>query len=125
MKFVCLIHVDPAKFVGITAAEQQALDADCLAGDRRLLESGHLIAAGPLAEPETAILVRAVDGKLSTTDGPYVETKEHLGGFVLIEAESREQAIELLLGDSAMANYGTLEIREHWSLEDYLAREKA
>jgi hypothetical protein len=123
MKFICLIHVDPTKFEGITPAEQAVLDADNLAGDRRLLESGNLIAAGPLAEPETATLVRMVHGKLSMTDGPYVETKEHLGGFVLIEAESRAQAMELLV-DSAMAAYGTLEIREHWSLEDYLAKGK-
>lgn len=121
MKFICLVHVDPAKFEGMTAAQQQALDAENLAEDNKLLESGHLIAAGPLAEPETATLVRAVDGKVSMTDGPYVETKEHLGGFILIEAESRAHAIELL-GTSAMARFGTLEIREHWSLEDYIAK---
>ncbi len=118
MKFVCLLHVDPSKFAGMTAAEQAELDADNLAGDRRLLESGHLITAGPLAEPETATLVRNVNGQLSMTDGPYVETKEHLGGIVVIEAASREEAMSLL-ADSKMAKYGTLEIREHWSLEDY------
>lgn len=121
MKFICLIHVDRAKLAGMTEAEQQALNADNLAGDRRLLESGHLISAGPLAEPETATLVRWANGRLSMTDGPYVETKEHLGGLVLIEAASREEAMQLL-ADSAMAKYGTLEIREHWSLEDYLAQ---
>jgi hypothetical protein len=122
MKFICLVHVDSEKMSVMTAAEQEALNVDSLAGDRRLLESGHLIAAGPLAEPETATLVRmASNGKLSMTDGPYVETKEHLGGFVLIEAKDRKQAIELL-ADAAIAKYGTLEIREHWSLEDYLAK---
>jgi hypothetical protein len=124
MKFVCLVHVDRSKFVGITEAEQKALDAENLAEDRRLLESGHLIAAGPLAEPETATLVRMVDGRVSMTDGPYVETKEHLGGLILIEAASREEAMQLL-ADSAMAKYGTLEIREHWSLEDYLEAGRA
>jgi hypothetical protein len=105
----------------MTPAEQEALNADSLAGDQRLLESGHLIAAGPLAEPETATLVRmAANGKVSMVDGPYVETKEHLGGFVLIEAKSRAEAIELLSADAAIAKYGTLEIREHWALEDYL-----
>jgi hypothetical protein len=98
MKFICLVHVDPAKFAGMTPLEQQALDAENLAEDQRLLESGHLI-----------------------TDGPSVESKEHLGGFILIEADSREQAIGLL-ADSAMAKYGTLEIREHWSLEDYIVK---
>ena len=123
MKFICLVHVDPRRMAGMTDADLKALDAENLVEDQRLLDSGHLIAAGPLAEPETATLVRAVDGKVSMTDGPYVETKEHLGGFILIEAESREEAVALL-GTSAMARYGTLEIREHWSLEDYIAREK-
>jgi hypothetical protein len=122
MKFVCLVHVDRSRFEGISAAEQAEVDQDALEGDRRLLASGHLIAAGPLAEPETATLVRIRDGQLSMTDGPYVETKEHLGGLVIIEAESREQAIGLL-GDSKLAAYGTLEIREHWALEDYLEKE--
>lgn len=124
MKFICLVHVDPAMMDGMTKADHEGLNADNLAGDQRLIASGHLIAAGPLAEPETATLVRVRNGKLSMTDGPYVETKEHLGGFVLIEAESREQAMELL-ADSAMARYGTLEIREHWSLEDFISQHRS
>lgn len=121
MKFICLVHVDRAKMAAMTPAEQAALNAASLAGDRRLLDSGHLIAAGPLAEPETSTLVRSVDGRLSVTDGAYVETKEHLGGFVLIEAASRAEAIDLL-ADIEMAKYATLEIREHWALEDYKGR---
>ncbi len=121
MKFICLVHVDRARMAAMTQAEQAALNVASLAGDRLLLESGHLIAAGPLAEPETATLVRNVNGRLSVTDGAYVETKEHLGGFVLIEAESRAEAIDLL-ADIEMAKYATLEIREHWALEDYAGR---
>lgn len=124
MKFICLVHVDTELMGAMTEAEQRALDADALAGDQKLLASGHLIAAGPLAEPETATLVRTRAGKQSMTDGPYVETKEHLGGFVLIEAASREEAIALL-AEGEMSRYATLEIREHWSLEDYLAKGRA
>jgi hypothetical protein len=115
-RFICLVHVDPQRFVGITEAEDRELQIDSYEGDQRLLRSGHLIAAGPLGEPEGATLIRIRDGKLSMTDGPYVETKEHLGGFVLIEAKDRAEAIELL-GDAAIAKYGTLEIREHWALQ--------
>ncbi len=121
MRFVLLVHVDPRKFEGITEAEQKALDAQNLAEDKALLENGQLIAAGPLAEPETATIVRSSDGEISMTDGPYVETKEHLGGFVLVEVKDRAEALELAKS-SAMARYGSIEVREHWSLEDWLER---
>lgn len=121
MKFICLIHVDRAKMAAMTEADRVALDKESREGDAKLLESGHLIAAGPLAEPETAVLLRNVKGKLSVTDGAYAETKEHMGGFVLIEAANREEAIELLAG-AEMAKYATLEIREHWPLVDYMAK---
>jgi hypothetical protein len=117
MRFICLVHVDPSLMEGMTDADHKALNAKNYAEDQALLKSGHLIAAGPLGEPQTATLVRVRNGRLSMTDGAYVETKEHLGGFVLIEAESREQALELLAADNSMAQYGTLEIREHWALE--------
>jgi hypothetical protein len=116
MRFVCLIHVDPSLMAGMTEADHKALNAKNYLEDQELLESGRLVSAGPLGAPATATLVRVRDGKLSMTDGAYVETKEHLGGLVIIEADSREQAIELF-ASSAMAQYGTLEIREHWALE--------
>jgi hypothetical protein len=116
MRFVFLVYVDPAKFAGMTEADHKALDAENYAFDQRLLKSGHLILAGPLGEPHTATLIRNVNGKVSMTDGPYVETKEHLGGIVIIEAKDREEALALVKGD-AMARYGTIEMREHWALE--------
>jgi hypothetical protein len=121
MRFMLLVHVDPRKFEGITEAEQKALDAQNLAEDKALIESGHLVAAGPLAEPETATIVRSINGEISMTDGPYVETKEHLGGFVLVEVKDRAEALELAKS-SAMTRYGSIEVRQHWSLEDYLER---
>ena len=114
--FICLIHVDPARFEGMTEADHKALNDRNYREDQELLKSGRLVTAGPLGEPETATLIRERDGKVSMTDGPYVETKEHLGGVVIIKAKDREEAIAIL-GDSAMAKFGTLEIREHWPLE--------
>jgi hypothetical protein len=111
-----LVHVDPEKMAGMTEADFKALDAQNYASDQKLFASGHLIASGPLAAPETATLVRSVDGKVSMTDGPYVETKEHLGGFMLIEARDREEALAIAARDS-MARYGTLEVREQWALK--------
>jgi hypothetical protein len=116
MRFIFLVHVDPSKFLGMTEADHEALDAENYADDQALLKSGRLIAAGPLAEPETATVIRNVNGQISMTDGPYVETKEHLGGFVLVEVRDRAEALELAR-TSAMARYGSIEVREHWALE--------
>lgn len=116
MRFMILVHVDPSKMAGMSADDFKALDAENYAADQELLASGHLIAAGPLADPGTATLVRNVGGKVSMTDGPYVETKEHLGGFVLIEAKDRDEALAIAARDS-MARYGTLEVREQWALQ--------
>ncbi len=116
MRFVILVHVDPSKMAGMSEADHRALDAENYRADRALIESGHLVAGGPLAEPETATLVRNTGGRVSMTDGPYVETKEHLGGFLLIEAKDRQEALAIAARD-AMARYGTLEVREHWALE--------
>lgn len=116
MKFVCLIHVDPSRFEGMTDADHKALNALNYAEDQELLKSGRLITAGPLGEPHTATLIRERNGKVSMTDGAYAETKEHLGGLVVIEAADRAEAIRIL-GVSSMARFGTLEIREHWALE--------
>jgi hypothetical protein len=121
MRFLLLIHVDPRKFEGISPAEQQALDAESLREDQALLRSGKLVAAGPLAEPETATIVRSVKGEVSMTDGPYVETKEHLGGFMLVEVKDRDEALEIAR-QTAMARYGSIEVRRHWSLEEWLER---
>lgn len=121
MQFAILVHVDPQKMAGMTDAERAALDRENLAYDGGLAESGRLIAGGPLDEPDKATVIRNVDGRLSMTDGPYVETKEHLGGILLIEAADREEAIRLA-SDTSMARYGAIEVRRHWSLEDYLER---
>ena len=110
MRFMLLVHVDPRKFEGITEAEQKALDVQNLAEDKALIESGQLIAAGPLADPETATIIRSSDGEISMTDGPYIETKEHVAGFMFIKARDREEAIEIA-SKSPVARIGTIEVR--------------
>lgn len=116
MRFMIFVHVDPAKMAGMTEADHRALNAENYESDQELLRSGRLIAAGPLGEPETATLLRTVDGRVSMTDGPYVETKEHLGGFLLVDVKDRAEALEIAVRDP-MSRYGTLEVREHWALE--------
>lgn len=116
MRFVCLVHVDLDLISKLTPEEDAALQLENYELDQAYLKSGKLIAAGPLEFPEKATLIRSRNGQVTVNDGPYVETKEHLGGFMLIDAESREEAIKIASG--SMEKYGTLELRETWELPD-------
>ncbi len=100
-----------------SAAEADALIREHLAYDAGLRASGHLVESGALELEHTATIVRVRNGKLSATDGPFAETKEHLGGFLLVEAESREEAIRLAAGIPSARN-GWIEVRP---LRDLLA----
>lgn len=110
MRFVCLVHVDPELMGKLSPDELARMDRDNEAFDAGLIASGHYVTALALDPPVAAQLVRRRDGRVSVTDGPYAETKEQLGGFVLIEAESLEAALEIARRDP-MASFGTIEVR--------------
>jgi hypothetical protein len=93
MKFVCLVYIDSAAIGALSEAEGRQLADDSIAFDWELRDSGKLILAQPLQSPETAKTVRQRVGKFSSTDGPFAEAKEHLGGFFLIEAADIDEAI--------------------------------
>ena len=75
-----------------------------------LTHSGKLLAAQALQSPDTAVTVRRRNGKVSVTDGPFIETKEYLGGFILIEARDRDEAIEIA-STVPVGHYGPIEVR--------------
>jgi len=77
----------------MSAEAGEALKRDCLDGDERLRRAGRFIAASPLQRVKTAKTVRVVRGKTLVTDGPFAETKEQLGGFIIIEAADMDEAI--------------------------------
>lgn len=93
MKFVCLVYIDSAAIGALSEAEGRQLADDSIAFDWGLRDNGKLILAQPLQSPETAKTVRQRDGRFASTDGPFVEAKEHLGGFFLIEAADIDEAI--------------------------------
>ena len=110
MKYACLVYVD-RKIVGALSEDQNTrLINDSIDYDWDIKKRGHLVLAQPLDEPETAITIRMRSGKLSSTDGPFAETKEHLGGFFIIEARDLNEAIDLAKV-SPMAEMGSIEIR--------------
>jgi hypothetical protein len=81
-----------------------------LAYDDALRRAGHLVVAHALQPVEAATTVRVRNGKLSTTDGPFAETKEQLGGFILIEARDLNEAIQVA-AKIPLARRGSIEVR--------------
>ena len=111
MLYICLVHFDGKEvFANLDAAEKAQLDIASTGYDQDLAASGNLVRAQALQPPETAVLVRVRDGKISATDGPFLETKEQLGGFILIEARDLNDAIRIA-GGIPLARHGTIEVR--------------
>jgi hypothetical protein len=110
MRYLCLVYSveDPAN--ALTDDEQQALVDEHLAYDEQLRKSGHWITAQALQPAEFAVIVRMRGGRVATTDGPFAETKEHVAGFVLIEARDLNEAIQVA-SKIPSARYGFIEVR--------------
>ena len=110
MKYLCLIYDDEQKMAGMSQADGDALMRDYFAFTEDIKKSGHYQSGEALKPVHTATSVRVRNGKLSTTDGPFAETKEQLGGFYLIEAKDLNDAIQIA-GKIPSAKTGTIEVR--------------
>lgn len=110
MKFMCLVYFEPGAFDGATEAELTKLTDDTIVEDNEMRRLGKLLIGQPLQGPETAVTIRGGRSGTARTDGPFLETKEWLGGFTLIEAKDMEEAIALTK-DSAIMKYASVEIR--------------
>jgi hypothetical protein len=95
MKYLCMVFFDEKKLEALSESELQALDDESLAHDETLRKHGHLLAAQALESVQAATTVRVRNGKVSVTDGPFAETNEQIGGFILIEAQDLNEAIQL------------------------------
>jgi hypothetical protein len=110
MKYACLVYVDGDAMAPLSKEDGTKLTNDTIEYDWEIRRRGHLILAQPLQAPETAVTVRVRGGTTSKTDGPFIETKEFLGGFILIEAQDLDEAIALV-EISPIAKLGSIEIR--------------
>lgn len=110
MKYLCLLHLDGAKLGKLTKAEDDELQRASREYDTDLKRRGHLIAAEALGEPDTAVIVRPKGAEFSTTDGPFAEVREHVGGFILIEARDLNEAIAIA-AKIPVAQFGACEVR--------------
>ena len=116
MKHLCLVYFEPAKLAAITGDASVAFANEALAYDENLARDGTYITAEALQSADTAVTVRVRNGAISTTDGPFAETKEVLGGFILIDAKDRAEAINIAAG-IPLARIGSIEVRPILSLE--------
>jgi hypothetical protein len=118
MRYLCLVYAEPHIFERMSEEEKKTLDRDSLAYDRKLERSGHFIHAHALQSVEQAMTLRVRDNKMSSTDGPFAETKEHLGGFILIEALDMDEAMRVASG-IPMAKYGSIEVRPIYTIPEW------
>ena len=96
MKYVCLGYIDETKFAEISQEDGQRMIEQCFAYDDELRRGGHFLGGEALETVRKAVTLRTIDGKVVATDGPYTETKEMLGGILLLEARDLNHAIALM-----------------------------
>lgn len=96
MKYVCLGFYDEAKFAQIPQDEALRMMEECLAYDDELRRGGHFIGGEALDSARNAVTLRMKNGEVEVTDGPFAETKETLGGILLLEARDLNHAISLM-----------------------------
>ncbi|HEY3748415.1 MAG TPA: YciI family protein [Pseudonocardiaceae bacterium] len=113
MKFLLIMHMNPAVWNALTEEERAAVGDGHGAFMETITKSGEMITTQALADPSQSTVVHVRDGKQVVTDGPYLEAKEHLGGFYLIDCESRERAHELaaMIPDAKVEGLG-IEVRQ-------------
>lgn len=94
MKYLCLICADTL-MEDMSSERRDQHYRDYAEFTDEMRRGGHLVACNRLLPPETATTVRVRDGRITTTDGPFAETKEHVGGYYVLEAEDLDEAIRL------------------------------
>ena len=110
MKYICLEYIAPGKLAGMAEDELHALLDDGFEYRDHLRANGHVLAEVPLEASSTAVTLTWLDGQVVTTDGPYVEAQEQLGGIHVLEARDLNHAIQLVSQHPGM-RLGTTEIR--------------
>lgn len=110
MKYLCLIYDEEKTVAGMSKADRDAFMGEYFAFTEGIRKSGHYLAGEALQPVHTATTVRVRNGRMSTTDGPFAETKEQLGGFYMIEARDLNDAIQVA-AKIPSAKVGSIEVR--------------
>jgi len=110
MKYACLGYIDEEKLATIPEGQLNAMMDECFAYDDVLRKGGHFAGGEGLQGSRNTITLRYQNGKVSVTDGPFIETKEQVGGILFLEARDLNEAIQLLSHHPG-AKMGPWEIR--------------
>jgi len=110
VKYLCLIYSDETQWPKLPKPEMDKMMAEYMEFTHGIQQSGQLVGSNRLQPTHTATTVRVRDGKLSTTDGPFAETKEQLGGYYLVEARDLNEAIQVAARIPG-ARVGCIEVR--------------
>jgi hypothetical protein len=107
VKYMLLIYNDPTSW---DPSQADAVYGEYMTFTQGIIESGELVAGDPLQGPETATAVRVRNGSTTTTDGPFAETKEHIGGYYIVDVKDLDRAVELA-GHIPDSRTGSVEVR--------------
>jgi hypothetical protein len=111
MKYICLGYYDKAKFDAMPESERNSMFDQCFDYDDHLRATGHWAGGEALQGTETALTVYWKNAKVATTDGPYAETKEQIGGILVLEARDMNHAQQLVAQHPALKFGSIFEIR--------------
>lgn len=110
MRFVCLGYIEPGKLENMPEEIRNAAIDACFAYDDVLCRNGHFAGGEGLQPAGTAVTLRVQGGKVTATDGPYAETKEYIGGILILEADDLDHAVRLM-SEHPGVRMGPFEIR--------------
>ncbi len=119
MKYICLGYMEANKFASMSESERNAFVDECFTYDDVLRKNGHFVGGEALQSAGTAVTLRVQNGKVMVTDGPYAETKEQLGGILMLEARDLNHAIQLMSKHPGVRG-GPFEIRPAADLTDMI-----
>jgi hypothetical protein len=120
MKYICLGYIEEHKWDSISESERNKLIDECFTYDDVLRKNGHFAGGEALKSARNATTLRWRNGRVSTTDGPYAETKEQLGGILILEARDLNHAIQLM-SEHPGVKAGPFEIRPAEDLSAMIA----
>ena len=103
MKYICLGYIEDKLFYGLSEKQQRDFMDACFTYDEELQRKGHMKGGEALQPASTATTVRVRNGKSVITDGPFAETKEMLGGIMILEAKDLNEAIQLMSKHPSLA----------------------
>lgn len=112
MKYLLIMNIDPSVLEALSEEERDAIGKGHEEFMRVIRESGEMISTNALADPSNSVVVRSRGGEQVVTDGPFVESKEFLGGYYLVDCETKERAVELagMIPDAKIEGLG-IEVR--------------